>query len=156
MAEKPISALPEVLEKLTGEEIVPIVKDGVTSKIFLNKLKQVITKESLGLDKVDNTPDNQKPVSAKQQEALDGKADKDHTHLIENVEGLEDALLAKAAKRHAHEITDVSGLTEALEAKADSQHKHQAADVEGIDQVVRDILGGDSAGSFVISGPVEW
>ena len=36
-----------------------------------------VTQEQVGLGRVDNTPDTEKPVSAKQQEALDLKADKE-------------------------------------------------------------------------------
>ena len=40
MAETPISGLPEGAD-LTGDELLPIVQNGVTRRIFINKLKQV-------------------------------------------------------------------------------------------------------------------
>ena len=155
MAETPISGLPEGTD-LTGDELLPIVQNGVTRRIFINKLKQVITKESLGLDKVNNTPDTEKPVSGPQQQALDGKADKVHPHEITDVNGLEDSLAGKAARRHGHELTDVSGATEALDAKADKVHPHVAADVTDLDEAIRKVIAGSEAGNFVISGVTEW
>ena len=41
-----------------------------------------ITKKTIGLDKVDNTPDLDKPISKAVQSALDGKADKDEIQAI--------------------------------------------------------------------------
>ena len=155
MAETPISGLPEGVD-LTGDELVPIVQNGVTRRIFINKLKQVITKESLGLDKVNNTPDSEKPVSGPQQQALDGKAEKVHSHEITDVTGLEDALSNKAARRHGHELTDVTGITEALDAKADKTHSHVSSEVTDLDEAIRKVIAGSEAGNFVISGNVEW
>ena len=155
MAELPISGLPESND-LTGNELIPVVQDGVTRRVFANKLKQLVTKETINLGNVNNTPDAEKPISGPQQQALDGKSDKLHTHEITDVNGLEDSLANKAARRHGHEITDVSGVTEALDNKADKVHVHMAADVINLDEVVRKIVAGSEAGNFVISGPAEW
>lgn len=39
-----------------------------------------VTKEQIGLNRVDNTSDAEKPISGAMQEALDGKTDIGHTH----------------------------------------------------------------------------
>ncbi len=55
------------------------------------------TKAQVGLDKVDNTADLDKPISTATQTALDGKAAATHTHTIANVSGLQSALDGKAS-----------------------------------------------------------
>lgn len=48
-----------------------------------------VTKEQIGLENVENTSDFEKPISSATQEALDGKADLEHTHEVEEVNGLQ-------------------------------------------------------------------
>ncbi|PZT41210.1 hypothetical protein A7X97_03725 [Stenotrophomonas sepilia] len=76
------------------------------------------TKAQVGLDKVDNTADLDKPISTATQTALDGKAAASHSHTIANVTGLQAALDGKAAAPHSHAIPNVTGLQAALDAKA--------------------------------------
>lgn len=76
------------------------------------------TKAQVGLDKVDNTADLDKPISTATQTALDGKAASSHSHTIANVTGLQAALDGKAAASHSHTIANVTGLQAALDAKA--------------------------------------
>ncbi|HHA2886099.1 TPA: tail fiber domain-containing protein [Stenotrophomonas maltophilia] len=76
------------------------------------------TKAQVGLDKVDNTADLDKPISTATQTALDGKAAASHSHTIANVTGLQAALDGKAAASHSHAIANVTGLQAALDAKA--------------------------------------
>ena len=49
-----------------------------------------VTKEQVGLANVDNTADLDKPISNATQEALDVKADLEHTHEVGEVNGLQD------------------------------------------------------------------
>lgn len=85
-----ISELPEATE-LTGDELLEIVQDGGNKRVTVDQLSGgsapvqsvqgrtgdvVITAEDVGLGNVDNTSDADKPVSAAQQAALDGKVDK--------------------------------------------------------------------------------
>ncbi|MBN4945024.1 tail fiber domain-containing protein [Stenotrophomonas maltophilia] len=77
------------------------------------------TKAQVGLDKVDNTADLDKPISTATQTALDGKAAASHSHTIANVTGLQAALDGKAGSSHTHTIANVTGLQSALDAKAD-------------------------------------
>lgn len=48
-----------------------------------------VTKEHVGLDRVDNTSDAEKPISNATQEVLDGKADLKHSHETIEVNGLQ-------------------------------------------------------------------
>ncbi|WP_445392383.1 tail fiber domain-containing protein [Stenotrophomonas pavanii] len=90
------------------------------------------TKAQVGLDKVDNTADLDKPVSAAAQAALDGKAAASHTHSVANVTGLQTALDGKAAASHVHAIGNVTGLQTALDGKTDTGHTHTVANVTGL------------------------
>ena len=114
--EVPISALP-LAEDVVKETVTVVVHQGVTKKVTLRQIVALTTKDDVGLGSVDNTPDADKPISTKQQQALDNKADKTHNHEISDVNGLEDALANKANKRHGHLIADVDGLQEALDAR---------------------------------------
>ncbi len=111
--EIPISRLPAA-NQLVGEEIIAIVQDGVTKHVKIKLFNMVVDKEVLGLDRVDNTSDADKPISTKQQQALNDKADKDHQHSIPDVNGLENALFNKANRTHGHDIPDIAGLEDAL------------------------------------------
>lgn len=72
-----------------------------------------VTKDQVGLDQVDNTSDMDKPVSYAMQEALDEKADLEHIHEIEEINGLQDSLDNLQAnidthvenKENPHEVT---------------------------------------------------
>lgn len=70
-----------------------------------------LTKSSIGLSQADNTSDEQKPVSALQQEALDEKSDIGHTHVIANVTGLQGVLDTKSDEGHEHTSSEISDST---------------------------------------------
>lgn len=114
--EIPISRLPAA-DQLVGEELIAIVQDGVTKHVKIRLFNMVVDKRALGLDRVDNTADADKPISTKQQQALNEKADINHQHEITDVNGLEDALFAKANRQHGHAIPDIAGLQDALTAR---------------------------------------
>jgi hypothetical protein len=63
---------------------------------------------------------------------LGGKADAEHTHVIDDVAGLRCALDEKANVVHEHAVEDVDGLSVALDAKANAEHTHEISDVEGL------------------------
>jgi hypothetical protein len=86
----------------------------ITFAVKFAALRALITKASLGLDQVDNTPDLNKPISRAVQQALALKADLEHTHALNEIIGLLDALAQKADKVHEHGINDIIGLTVAL------------------------------------------
>lgn len=136
---KRITELPQ-LDSMSLEAELPIAHDGVTYRIKLRNIKEMVageaagtfTKEYIGLDKVDNTPDAEKPISTATQAALDDKADKTHSHTVEQVSGLKTTLDAlqsdldglvkdmagKAATGHGHAISDITGLAAELSGKA--------------------------------------
>lgn len=96
------------------------------------------TKAQVGLDKVDNTADLDKPVSTATQAALDGKAAASHTHTIANVTGLQTALDGKAAASHTHTVANVTGLQAALDGKSAVGHTHNSTDIANIVNVTDD------------------
>lgn len=61
-----------------------------------------------------------------------GKAAKEHTHEIADVDGLQTALDGKAPAEHSHTIWDVTGLQAELDAKGPAEHSHAIADVDGL------------------------
>lgn len=70
---------------------------------------------------------------------LGKKANNSHRHTMDNVEGLSTALDNKSNSGHGHTIANISGLEQtilnlqnALNNKASATHKHQIADVEGL------------------------
>lgn len=146
---KRISELPELTD-LSGALLddipdtnIPIEQGGKNFRFTLKNLSklvtQVATKETLGLDKVDNTSDLDKPVSTATQTELDKKANVTHEHGISEVNGLAEALDVKAAKQHQHTIDDVSGLNlqfvelrSELSQKSNTKHQHAIGDVEGL------------------------
>ena len=140
MATAPISQLPLADEILTGGELTVIVQGGVTKSISLSHLKTIVTKADVGLSRADNTPDLDKPISRNQQTALNGKANKAHTHPQDEVNGLIDSLAAKANRAHGHDVTDVTGLRGALDAKAPLAHPHTTANITDFNQAVALIL----------------
>jgi hypothetical protein len=113
MSSKPISQLQE-LSTITGEELLPVVTQGKTKRIALNKIKQIIKKEDIGLGNVDNTSDLDKPVSRAQQSALNDKADRVHEHPLGEVRGLPEALAMLAEKQHSHVPDDIVNLEETI------------------------------------------
>lgn len=70
-----------------------------------------LTKASVGLALVNNTSDENKPVSALQQEALDEKANAVHSHAISNISGLQGALDSKSDDGHEHTASEISDST---------------------------------------------
>ena len=114
--EIPISRLPTA-DQLVGEEVIAIVQDGVTKQVRIKLINMLVNKQTVGLENVDNTSDADKPISTKQQQALNEKADKVHQHNIPDVNGLEDALFNKANRTHGHDIPDIAGLEDALAAR---------------------------------------
>ena len=75
-------------------EQFPIARDGNNHRVSLTTLRQVVkpTLIELNLDKVDNTPDRQKPISIATAQALLLKAHVEHGHAIDSIIGLENRL----------------------------------------------------------------
>lgn len=113
----------------------------------------------LGLDKVSNVPDSEKPLSQAMINALNQKADKSHRHEIDDVNGLRQALnnifsgnqqiplanlqevvqllATKANVSHTHSMSDINGLAAALAAKGDANHTHDITSLSGYQQMIQ-------------------
>lgn len=79
-----------------------------------------VTAAGIGLGSVDNTSDLNKPVSTATQAALDGKAAITHTHVINDVTGLQTALDGKQASG-SYVLTSDSRLSDARTPLAHNQ-----------------------------------
>lgn len=89
----PITTLQHIkTNDLKRSGVVYFVQDNAEYQLTLATLLSILQASDVGLSKVDNTADAEKPVSQLQQQALDAKAEKNHGHLISNVEGLAEAL----------------------------------------------------------------
>lgn len=65
---------------LTGNEVIPVVQGGVTKQTTPQQIVGFVTKETVGLDKVQNLAPNEMPISDPVQAAIDQLAAKDHEH----------------------------------------------------------------------------
>lgn len=89
----PITTLQHIkTNDLKRAGVVYLVQDNAEYQLTLATLLSILQASDVGLSKVDNTTDAEKPVSQLQQQALDAKAEKNHGHVISNIEGLADAL----------------------------------------------------------------
>ena len=90
------------VNNITADRIVGLQKNRV---VITDENAQVTTSAvaKAQLLKLPNVPDD---TNAE----LEKKADVDHSHLIADVEGLQDALDSKALSEHTHTIDDISGL----------------------------------------------
>jgi hypothetical protein len=67
------------------------------------------------------------------------KANINHTHVINDVDGLQSALNTKAELLHTHTQADVQGLPLALANKSDVGHLHAISDITGLSVQLNDI-----------------
>ena len=104
---KKISQL-DPIDLITGEEELPIRIGNLNYKVKINDIVSKVTKTTIGLGNVDNTPDSEKIVSLPQQQALDTKVDKEDFNRLSTV------LDGKASRYHTHEINQVVGLSDIL------------------------------------------
>ena len=90
------------VNNITADRIVGLQKNRV---VITDENAQVTTSAvaKAQLLKLPNVPDD---TNAE----LEKKADVDHSHLIADVEGLQDALDSKALSEHTHTVDDISGL----------------------------------------------
>lgn len=107
--------------------------------ITVKDIVGLITKDSLGLGKVDNTADADKPISQKTQEALDEKLGKTESIPTNQVDGLVDEILKHIKQQPKVKLGEVEGLSEFLEAKADTDHKHSIDDTNGLREVLNEL-----------------
>ena len=97
---------------IPNPQIIDVIEwDGATQKITLKmddgslvSHNLTIVKSNIGLDKVDNTSDADKPISTLTQTALDLKVDKDGTKVLTEND-LTDALLTKINNKKVADVT---------------------------------------------------
>lgn len=97
-------------------------------QMALSVLLTLVTKQSVGLGRADNTPDNEKPVSTPQAQALALKADKEDTatkaELTQAVSGLSDQLQDFVSLETLNQ--SIASITQALNSKQDEAQVSQA------------------------------
>lgn len=113
---KKISQL-KALTTVTGDEEFPLAYQGVTYKLPLSRIAQLVSVGGLGLDRIDNTSDMDKPVSTATAAALSTKADQSHTHVTTSITGLTEALNGRAPAVHYHAASDVTDFQQAVDAR---------------------------------------
>lgn len=86
---KRISELPPFTTALPSDSYIPVVYNGSNYKVrysdFLQTQNIIIDKVALGLDKVNNTADTDKPLSNAVVQSLAGKANLLHTHEVSDI-----------------------------------------------------------------------
>lgn len=139
---------------ITGDELFVLAYQGKSYAVTVDEVLTRINRISLGLDKVDNTSDLDKPISLDVQDALEAKANKDelapfiartevteglalkaervHTHALADIPGLVEILDTKVGIVHQHTVEDVSGLLNILANKANVTHSHSINEVDGL------------------------
>ncbi len=140
------------------EMAFPVQLGNANYHLLVQDILNLITKEYLQLDQVNNTSDINKPISVPTSRALLLKAEKVHTHAFSDIPGLVDelalffskneqiplsnlqsvlnALADYADKLHQHSIQDIQGLELALANKADLAHNHVLSELQGYDTFV--------------------
>lgn len=94
--EKPISlATQTALSELNAKLNSKLDTSDLLTHIQNNNNPHVVTKTQVGLDKVDNTADIDKPISNATQIALDNKAEIIHTHKMSDIDDLENIPIIK-------------------------------------------------------------
>lgn len=94
--EKPISvAVQEALNNIKIDATRYATKEELTNHINDKNNPHNVTKEQIGLGKVDNTSDMNKPISTATQMALDKKADVHHSHTTTDITDLENLPIIK-------------------------------------------------------------
>lgn len=86
-----LDALPNVA--VPSEVMLPVAYAGTTYKMPASQIAGMVSKESLGLDRVDNTSDQEKPVSTKVATALNQKAERNHNHSASEILDLEQSVV---------------------------------------------------------------
>lgn len=106
---KKISEL-DPIDRITGLEEFPVRLGTSNFRMKVSDITGFFTKERIGLGRVDNTTDAEKPVSGPQQTALDGKVNTiDFNTLSQTMAG-------KANTQHTHELSEINGLVDRFDS----------------------------------------
>lgn len=108
----------ERVDATTQMEIVGL-SNGKNARTSVASILSKVTKDDLGLDKVQNLAPDELPVSTATQEELDKKLTRGEV-VISDINGLQAAIDSKLDKTGTIEIRQVNGLENALDALAPS------------------------------------
>lgn len=142
--------------------LIPVVYRGANYAVTIEELLSLLTKAALGLDKVDNVADVDKPLSTVVIQALLSKSDSTHVHsatdivgllkfieevpivahnhAIDDIAGLRLALDDKISKGYHFNLSEIDGLADILSTFATKVHGHAIGDIVGLSSVLTDIL----------------
>ncbi len=120
------------------ETIIPVVYGGNNYHITISQITSSITKESLGLGKVQNLSPQEMPVSEAQQAALDQKLGKSEPIPQYQVINLEQDLATKLGRNDAIPQSQVTGLTQTIYELQTSPIP--VLRVQGFDDAVQQII----------------
>lgn len=107
------------------ELLIPTEHEGVNAnfRVSILDILRLISRTDIGLDKIDNTSDEDKPISRATQLALDTKFDKE-TDTAADIQGLQALLEKYRLKSALIPQGDVGGLMEAIDGLARRVHSH--------------------------------
>lgn len=145
----------KILSTLSGDEDVLIAYKGANWRVKISSILAAFDKKAINLDKVDNTPDLDKPISRAVQQALDDLAAGAPSVTIQDVQGLPDALTGidqafaavaqslsqKLDATATFSIDEINGLQLALSSKAAASHTHALSGIAGLTEALQEISG---------------
>lgn len=137
------------------ESIVPILFNGVNAATTTGAIAALVTKDSIGLPKVENLAPSEMPVSDAQRSALARKMDIDAVIPAAQIDGLATALDGKLDKTGTITQNQVEGLPARLTALETSQIP--VGRIDGFDDSVNTIIDSrDDLKPTVIRGATAW
>lgn len=149
-----ISQMPK-LPVLPQTAELPVVAGGTNFSTTVKAIVDSVTKESIGLDKVENYAPSEMPVSGPVQVELDKKMDKGSKIPMADVEGLQQALDDKLGKNDQIEQSQVNGLENRLHAiETDPILSGRVSDFDPAVQAIIDAQ--PFAGQQVVQGIHQW
>lgn len=149
-----LSQMP-VEERAFEDSLVAGLSNGRNVTFKAGAIADLVTKQRLNLDKVQNLAPSEMPVSDPQAAALNKKLDKDGTINIPQVNGLVDALADKLGKTDEVAIGQVTGLQAKLtELETGPVHVSRITDFT---PAVEDVINSRAdLKNEVIKGPMDW
>lgn len=109
--------------------LIPVQYEEQNFNIKIQDILDIISKDFLNLENVDNTTDANKPISLLISIALETKANLEHNHELLQVNGLTEALGDKLNRNESIQISLVENLAQALVQKAATDHTHEISQI---------------------------
>lgn len=148
-----LTPITSVHQNVLGQFVIPTEYGGTNYKVSVFEIVSSVTKQSLGLERVDNTSDAEKPLSSfviqeflkywKRTDTipqssieslvgdLNNKRSTSEPVPIQDVQGLSNILNNKLDRDGSIQIGQVTGLPDVLDNKASSVHNHQLVELDG-------------------------